>query len=176
MKTIRALAALGTLALMIAGNAAHAQIIISNDTTINTVYSSDIFIGLLGESPTVNLVAGGQVSGGVYLYNSSTFNYRGGTITLNRITASSNGVINFFGSGLTAETQGNDPTFGDYYGVSGTLTDGTQLNNAQVYLSDNATFKLNNAAAATPEPGSVALLVGMGVAGVGVLRRRNRRK
>ncbi len=69
-----------------------------------------------------------------------------------------------------------------YFGGTGFTNDGTTVSGA---FSNGTTYSFSYAtsgaftiaaapAAATPEPGSVALLVGMGVSGIAVLRRRRK--
>ena len=55
--------------------------------------------------------------------------------------------------------------------VSGKFSDGTAYS---FKYATSGSFKIAAAPAATPEPGSVAFLVGMGITGVGVLRRRRK--
>lgn len=81
----------------------------------------------------------------------------------------------FYGTGLTSTYNGRSLGT-DYYGISGTLTDGTVLNGTEllVYNPDlnttvgDGTFSLN----AVPEPATVVFLTAGFVAVVGRRRRR----
>ena len=171
MKTIRNFAALATLGLFSFAPAAHA-VRINVNTTVNYAINSDLNVGDGTHSPTVNLVAGSSVNGLVGVYGNSTLNISGGTIVAG-IFPQDNSVINFFGTGLSSNFLFDLGDGDNAYTISGTLSDGTVLRDKQLVTSGAATFTLNNAAA-TPEPGSIALLVGMGVTGFGVLRRRRK--
>ncbi len=148
-------------------------------------------------NPTVNLVSGGSIGSYLDAYNSSTVNISGGsigsyllavdtsTVTISGGTfGKANGVVNFFdatngaftliGSNLTATSLGADKNQGGTnYALSGTLQGGTNLLGYVINVNVGARmFTLQNTPAAVPEPGSVALFVGLGVTGAGLLARR----
>lgn len=177
---------------------------ISTDTTLNSAdpltggvivgYASanDLNNGTNPTSPTVRLVSGGSVdsllalnssninaSGGMSGFltasDSSIINVSGGSI--GSLEVASNGTINLFGTGqITTLVTANNGGFSQY-SLSGLLSDGTILINKVLLVQNgsNARVTLNNTPAAVPEPGSVALLTGMGVTGAGLLARRKRR-
>ncbi len=120
------------------------------------------------QSSTVNL-SGGSILGSVDATDLNTINISGGSIG-GSLFAFRSSVFNFYGSGLTAPLV--DPNYGSFsrYSLSGTLLDGTVLTDKNLFISNNggsAHFTLNN----VPEPGALALLMGI-VPGVMLLRRR----
>lgn len=83
----------------------------------------------------------------------------------------------------TAGTTINDYTFTGTTTANGATsvtlgTDTIQVSNYSLNDSGSGAFNLSvsGPSAATPEPGSVAMLVGMGVSGAGLAIRRNRRR
>ncbi len=145
-------------------------------------------------SSTVNL-SGGSIGYDLYAYASSTVNLSGGSVgydlvalgssTVNLSGGSIGGflfavdssVLNIFGHDLVAPL--TDPNaFGgadSLYYLSGTLLDGTVLTKKNLYIQNGtgARFNLTNLDNnAVPEPGSLALLVGVGVLPLLALRRR----
>ena len=173
----------------VSGGAIDTGLITENDTTAN-ISGGSIFTLSAYNRATVN-VSGGAISGGLDAANNSTVNVSGGAIIdgLSGLDSSivnirggnfglnlfvlDNSTFNIFGAGLTASL--TDANFGPYsaYALSGTLTDGTVIN--QQLLVQNGTgarFFLNPSA--VPEPGSVALLVGMTTVGAGIFRKRRK--
>ncbi len=172
MKTITNLAAIAALGLLSFSSAAHA-VQINTDTTVDYAINDDVYIGDGMHAPTVNLVAGSSVLYTLQVSGNSTVNISGGTVGSN-IFFNDDSIANFFGTGFTSNLLARDDGF-NLYTISGTLSDGTVLNGKQFVTSGNGSFAFKApVAAATPEPGSVALLVGMGVTGAGVLRRRRK--
>ncbi len=195
LHTLVITAALGTASV------AHAQVTffpdnatiasaISGNVSIGYANQTDLDNGLNGTSPTVNLVAGGSVNGFTKAYNSSVFsmssgsaarivgynnsilNISGGTFINVAITNAA--VLNLYGSGLSDTPDGFSPS-GAVFVLSGVLSDGTDISGLKAYVgSPNAQINFINSPAATPEPGSIALLVGMASVGVGLLRKRRK--
>ena len=202
MKTIyRNAVALGTFALLSGGNAAHAITFVNyyaSNATLNTATNgagvvgygnaADLLTFKNGVSPTLNVAPSGSLSGPLSAYNNSVINMSGGSVgsiaaynnsVVNisggnvglSLTVSDNSALNLFGSGLTAKLIANLAGTAGYQ-VSGTLADGAVLKNETLLVKGTgASFALKNAAA-TPEPGSMALVFGMASVGVSVLRRR----
>ena len=177
-------------AVNVSGGSIDSGLITENDTTAN-ISGGSIFTLYTYNRATVN-ISGGAISGGLNAANNSTVNVSGGAIVdglsgldssivnirggnfSNGLFVLDNSTFNFFGAGLTAPL--TDANFGPYsaYALSGTLTDGTVIN--QQLLVQNGTaarFFLNPSA--VPEPGSIALLVSMTAVGAGVLRRKRRK-
>ena len=123
-------------------------------------------------------VAGGEVTGEVDSYNEGILNLRGGNLD-GDLYARFGGTINLYGSNLIAPLidAGNRGKF-SLYSLSGVLEDGTVLKNKNLFIENDgvtyghSSFTLINA---VPEPGAIALLLGVGVSGVGLLMRRRRK-
>ena len=129
------------------------------------------------DTSTFNLT-GGAIRSGIFVYDSNTVNLYGGSIGGNLLIFHA-GAINFFGTGFSSVllTPDDGSGFSDYT-ISGILSDGTVLTQSPLFISngDGGAFTFNAVGGASvPEPGSLALLVGMVTVGAGVLRR-NRRK
>ena len=106
-------------------------------------------------------------------YGSGSVNFSGGNIG-SLIDAHDNSTINIYGINLTdTPFEQGIGLYGPYtlYYINGLLADGTILNNMELDLYGNAKFNLIHASAA-PEPGGVALFVGVVTAGAEMLRRR----
>jgi hypothetical protein len=116
----------------------------------------NIYGGAIGEDLTVH-------AGGVA-------NLYGGQIA-NVLFPQGTGVINVFGTDLLLTEVRQLPLGGREFLLTGTLRDGTSLNNTVLFFRGGQVV-LNS----VPEPGSVALLCGMGTVGGGLLFRRRRRK
>ena len=107
-------------------------------------------------------------------YNNSVINITGGSI-LELLGVYDSSTLNLYGTGLQAHLinsnfEGRNQS---QYELSGKLADGTPLVRKFMYVSNGtATFTLN---AAVPEPGSMALFIGLASVGVGFLRRRRRK-
>ncbi len=146
-------------------------------------------------SPTVNLVRGGSVSGLLIVNNSSTVNVSGGSVgnilsalnnsvvnlsggSIANFEANQSGTLNIFGMGLTTILVNSNNSGRSQYSPSGTLSDSTVLVNKTLYVQNGtgAKFTLNNTPGVVPEPGSVALLVGLTTVCAGLLRKRQARK
>ncbi len=169
---INNLAAIAALGLLSFSSAAHA-VQINTDTTVDYAINDGLYIGDGAHAPTVNLVAGSSVLYSLIVSGNSTVNISGGTVG-NGIFLNDDSIANFFGTELTSNFLYRDRD-SNFYAISGTLSDGTVLNEQQFVTSGNTSFAFKApVAAATPEPGSVALLVGIGVTGAGVLRRRRK--
>lgn len=131
--------------------------------------------GLLADgSGTVNMSGG--LAPFLSAFNSGTVNFSGGDIYA--LYAYNNSTVNIFGSNLTDTLINPDDGRSSEYVLNGTLTDGTILNNKPLLVQNGSsaivTFNGNIVINAAPEPGSVALLVGLVTVGAGALRRRRR--
>ena len=120
-------------------------------------------------------LSGGKIGGSLVARNTSIVNIRGGR-TGGALYAEGDSTLNLFGSNLAAPLI--DPQYIAYYSLyslSGTLEDGTLLNNQNLLVlnGSGASFHLFNTAA-VPEPGSLALLLGMATVSIGVLSRRRK--
>lgn len=147
--------------------------------TIGTLVSNvntDFFGNSLG-SCLVN-VTGGTVTGDISAFNDGILNLYGGVFG-GTLRAAEGGTINIYGSGLVTSLL--NPNYGNgytLYALSGILEDGTVLTNANLRVRNDgvtyghSSFHLVNA---VPEPGAYALLLGVGVSGVSLLRRRYKR-
>ncbi len=114
---------------------------------------------LLAENSSTTNFSGGRINGFLLAGNSSIVNISGGSIG-GDIGAHDSGTINFFGTGLS-DSLLNANYFGfSWYSLSGKLRDGTILDSKNLYIQNTgAQFSLNNSA--VPEPGRIALLIGM---------------
>ncbi len=194
--------ALGTLtlaALPVAGLAAVPTLYYPVNATINTDISGtaltgfasayDLLKGAPATSPTVTLAKGAKVVS-LNTWNASVVNITGGVVTVNiaaiqnsvvnitggtpapLITASNNSVINFYGTGLSSSLLTTLPT-SSVYALSGALADGSSLKGVTLTLfGSKSSFAFKPSS--VPEPGSVALLVGMGVSGLALVKRRRK--
>ncbi len=123
-------------------------------------------------------VTGGNITGEVDAFNQGILNIYGGLFA-GGLRAAEGGTINIYGSGLVASLINPNYINGySLYSLAGTLEDGTALNvNNFRVRNDGVTyghssFHLINA---VPEPGNIALLVGLGMSGMGLLRLRRKR-
>ena len=126
---------------------------------------------------TIN-ITGGTNAVGLNAAAQGTFNIRGGALLPGaQLYAQDSSTLNFFGNNLKARLTS---TLGgvDTYTLSGTLTDGSDLAGIQMIIAGSATYTFNGGLGLpppVPEPGSLALLCGLGVMGAGLLCRQRRR-
>jgi len=120
-------------------------------------------------------VTGGTVTGDINAFNDGILNLYGGVFG-GALRAAEGGTLNIYGSGLVASLLNSNAANGySVYALSGTLDDGTVLANADLKVRNDgvtyghSSFTLVNA---TPEPGAYTLMLGLGVSGVGLWRRR----
>lgn len=145
-----------------------------NTSTVN--FSGGYIAKLAAEESSVFNMSGGRIGSDLQAYDNSTINIRGGDPGPG-MSASSNSTLNFFGHNLQAtfKTEGGGVKF---YSLSGTLADGTVLTDRFLVINPGGAFTLNDIGAPppdVPEPGSLALLCGLSVMGIGLLRRQQRR-
>ena len=146
----------------------------SNATvTINSGFLKNI-VAIRGNS--VLNFDGGSTDYELNLYDNSIANCRGGIFKsrLGVATVDNSSTFNIYGNGLSAHL--TNPNFTGYsqYTLIGHLLDGTDATGERVYVRNGTSAKLV-VYSAVPEPGSLALLFGMGTVGVGVLRKRRNR-
>lgn len=157
-----------TVALVSGGNLG-GLLLVQNSSTV------DMSGGVIGDileaadSSTTN-ISGGRIVGFLTVGNSAVVNISGGSIS-GSIAARGSSAINFFGTGLSDSLTNADYFGFSEYTLSGRLRDGTQMSGRIFYIqNDGAQFTLNNSP--VPEPGSIALLVGMAGAMVLLVRKR----
>lgn len=123
-------------------------------------------------------VTGGNITGETDAFNEGILNLYGGDFG-GVLRAAEGGTINIYGNGLVTSLL--NPNYGNeysLYSLSGTLADGTVMNDKDLLVRNDgityghSSFNLING---VPEPGSIALLLGVGVSGAGILLRRRRR-
>jgi len=138
--------------------------------------NTDLFGTTLG-SCLVN-VTGGNITSEADAYNDGILNLYGGQFDGN-LFARFGGTINVFGHDLRATLV--NPNFNNtysLYSLSGFLDNGTVLNDNSLFIENDgvtyghSSFQLVNA---TPEPGSIALLLAFGACSVPVLIRKRTR-
>lgn len=150
--------------------------------TVGTLVANiqtDSFGNPLGSS--IVTVTGGSITGEADAYNDGILNIYGGQFG-GDLYARFGGTINVFGSGLSATLlNANYLNKFSLYSLSGALTNGNLFTNQNLFIENDgvsyghSSFHLFNAAA-VPEPGSYALLLGVGLTGTRLLLRRGRRK
>ena len=146
-----------------------------DSSTINLSGSSIGYYLNANNSSTVNF-SGGSLGANLSAYDSSTINLSGGSIG-GDLYASDASAFSITGSGLT-DTLVDADVFGySQYVLDGTLADGTALNGKSLFVQNGtgAAFTFNSVGpSAVPEPGSMALFVGLAGAGGLMLRKRRR--
>ena len=164
---------------LVSGGSVGGYLYAYNSSTVN-VSGGSVGNDLVAFSSSTVSVSGGS-SNGLFAYDNSTVSVSGGTF------GQSNG-INFYdrttgaftliGSNLTAVSLGADTNFsGTDYALFGTLQSGTNLSGYKINVQSGARmFTLQNTPAAVPEPGSIALLIGLAVTGAGFAGKRRARK
>ena len=164
-----------TVGIVTGGDISGALILVNNSVV-------NMSGGSVGSSVQTNVTStfnltGGTILGGIGLSDNSIANISGGSIP-DGMTVYQSSTLNFFGTGLNATLiDPNDVNGFSDYTLSGTLADGTSLSALPFFIQNGngASFTLNTVgSSAVPEPGSVALLVGMTTVGAGVLRRRRK--
>jgi hypothetical protein len=137
--------------------------------------SGGSIVGSINSSDTsLVTITGGSIGNGLQVDDSSVVNVRGGSFGAD-LYANDTSAINFFGTNLQAMQIADLGTIIGY-ALSGTLADGTDISDRQLFVQNTASFTLNNTPGpAVPEPGSFALLCGLGVMGAGLLRRKRSR-
>jgi hypothetical protein len=118
---------------------------------------------------TLNIY-GGSIGQDLEVRGGGVANLYGGQIA-DVLFPQGEGVINIFGSDLLLTEVRLLPGGGREFLLTGTLRDGTSLNNTVLFFRGGQ-LVLNN----VPEPGSIALLGGICTVGAGVLLRSRRRK
>ena len=106
------------------------------------------------------------------LYQGNTLEYTLNTPALLSLISSQPNSNAYFGNPNNGEDSGEAFVYVNLFGTNGTVFDKVVFNNASTgtgFESDNHSVR-----AAVPEPGSVALLVGMGFSGAGFLARRRK--
>ena len=135
-------------------------------------------IGLVADINSTINVTGGTNGEGLSAQGQGTINIRGGQLlTGAQLYAQDSSTLNFFGNNLKARLTS---TLGgvDTYTLSGTLTDGSDLAGIQMIIAGSANYTFNGLGSPppdVPEPGSLALLCGLGVMGAGLLCHKRRR-
>lgn len=126
----------------------------------------------IGDESTVNL-SGGNIGGSISTFQNSTLNLSGGSIASPNLLIKGHSSLHLFGIGLTDTLDGLSGPY-THYTLSGQLSDGSDVTGKNLYVATamGASFTITNAA--VPEPGSIALLVGLASVGASLLRRRRR--
>ncbi len=124
-------------------------------------------------SSRINITSG-FIEGDLFAMDNGTFNISGGVL-YGDMLASGASTMNLFGTGLTAVPATSPYPNSDLYLLSGTLADGTILDNKNLYLQSGtgAHFFINPTP--VPEPGSMAFLLISGITSGIVLKRRYRK-
>lgn len=147
--------------------------------TVGTLVAN-VNTDLLGNTlgGTIVNVTGGEVTDEADAWNQGILNVYGGQFD-GGLFARFGGTINIYGSGLSASLL--DPNYQhtySLYSLSGTLQDGTMLTNQSLFIENDgvtyghSSYHLFNA---VPEPGSLALLAGIGATGLLGLSKRHRK-
>ena len=161
-----------------------------------TIMGGTIGGSLSGYDTSTIIINGGTVAYSVFADNNSTINVNGGTF-LNRFQAFNNGVfnisggqfpsitafgnsaLNFYGSLTDTLVSANSGYQGAYsqYVLSGKLWDGTDVTGVLLNIANAGSVSVKflnvaptNGITSAPEPGSIALLIGMGLSGAGFFR------
>jgi len=161
---------------------------VQDNSTVNVTHGSIYALGGMGNSvinfsggSTSDLEAGDNsrvtFSGGhtdfLGTLASGILNIKGGDF--DDLAIDESGSANFFGTSLITSLLDPDHFGSSLYAISGTLSDGTLLNGKNFTLRNGTGATFNLIDTAVPEPGSLALLLGVGVSGIGLLMRRRRK-
>lgn len=124
-------------------------------------------------------VTGGNITGETDAFNDGILNIYGGQFG-GDVYARFGGTVNIFGHDLRANLlDSNFNSTYSLYSLSGVLDNGVVLNDKSLYIENDgvtyghSSFQIINA---TPEPGSLALLLGSSAFGASVLMNRRKRK
>lgn len=172
----------GSFSLLATDNSS--KFTINGGSFFNGIYayntSSITFRGGSSNNLTAFNISAINVQGGsvnyVQIFDNSLMNITGGVI--NSFLAYQNSTLNLYGAGMSATLINAQSNVGgiitSQYVLSGTLSDGSDLTGKQLFIQNNTSPRVFLHNAAVPEPGSLALLFGMGTVGVCVLRKRRR--
>jgi len=143
---------------LVSGGSLGGLLIAQNSSTVDMSGGEIGDILEAADSSHVNM-SGGRIVGFLLAANTSVVDISSGSVRGN-LAAWNSGTINFFGTGLS-DTLLNANYFGfSEYTLSGRLRDGTIIDSKNLYIQNTgAQFTLNNSA--VPEPGSIALFVGL---------------
>ncbi len=185
----------GSSAITLSGGSVGASVVLANSSQI-TMRGGSVSRDMVAFDSSQVALSGGVVNGDLYLLHDSVVTITGGAVGQalvaydnSRITISGGSFggsqgVDFYATGdsmLTLEgenlKQSNprlDPNLGGVdYDLSGTLTDGSNLNGCVLNISEDARLQFQTAAV-VPEPGPIALTAGLITLGAGLLRRRAR--
>ena len=152
------------------------------------------------DNSTINfsggLLGGNNVPhGGIYTFNNSAVNVTGGRLedvntyddsvanlsggSVGYLQVNGRSVLNISGVNLSAALFASNVGNSGYdeYFITGALNDGVVLDTELIFQNGGGarvTFNGKTVINSTPEPGSVALFVGMMTVGAGILRRRRK--
>lgn len=153
-------------------------------TAVTVASGTTLAYALFADNHSTVNINGGTFSNVINAFNNSTLNVRGGSFST--LVGFDSSVINLFGTNIMVTV--NDPNFGylgayTQYKVTGkfgntAIADNTFLN---IVKGSGATYAIfsgstNQDVGAVPEPGSVALLLGLGITGAGFAARRRRQR
>lgn len=123
----------------------------------------------------VTFFSGGSVARGAFFAGDSAVTVSGGSFGQNmgiNFIVEDNSALTLVGSGLTLTDIGPYAGLGEGFALGGYLADGTDLTGYTLVKSTGFTGSVT--LQPTPEPGSMALLAGLGLTGATFLRRRKR--
>ena len=148
-----------------------------NTSTVN-INSGTLAYALFADNNSTVNINGGMFNNSLEAFNSGIINVNGGTFS--NLFAYDSSIINLYGNVTAMLTNANANGFSQYT-LSGSFSNNAIAANTtlNVFNNGNARFNITNVNAlggvgAVPEPGSVALLVGLGVTGAGFAAKRRR--
>ena len=154
--------------------------LIADDNSTVTISGGSMGYALVADHNSTVTVSGGSMGDALWTFDTTKVTVSGGTFSqylgLNFIDRSP-GSLTLLGNNLMATNARPYPIFANIiaYDLSGTLQSGTNLSGYVLGVEPGLRFTLNTTTiTAVPEPGSLALLAGIGISGAGFLARRRK--